>query len=103
MTTDNVGVAAVSLKLPMFWPEHAAVWFVQAEMQFHTCGISQDEIKFHYITAALDQDTDTHVLDLLQQPPAANKYEVLKQQLLDSFSLMDAQHTVQLLHILGLG
>ena len=52
---------------------------------------------------ALDQDTATYVLDLLQQPPAANKYEVLKQWLLDSFSLMDTQCTVRLLHMLGLG
>ena len=103
MTTDNVGVAAVSLKLLMFWPERAAIWFVQAEAQFHTCGIPQDETKFHYITAALDQDTATHMLDLLQQPPAANKYEALKQWLLDSFSLTDAQRAVQLLHIPGLG
>ena len=103
MITDNVGVAAVSLKLPTFWPERTAVWFVQAEAQFHTHGISKDETKFHYITAALDQDTVTHVLDLLQQPPAANKYEVLKKWLLDSFSLMDAQCVVQLLHMLGLG
>ena len=77
MITDNVGIAAVSLKLPTFWPECTAVWFVQAEVQLHTRGISQDETKFHYITTALDQDTATHMLDLLQQPPAANKYETL--------------------------
>ena len=103
MTTNNAGVAAVSLKLPMFWPERAAVWFVQAEAQFRTYGISQDDTKFHYITAALNQDTATRVLDLLQQPPAASKYKVLKQRLLDAFLLMDAQRAARLLHMLGLG
>ena len=101
MTTNNAGVAAVSLKLPTFWPECTAVWFVRAEAQFHTHGVSQDETKFHYITAALDQDTATRMLDLLQQPPAANKYKALKQQLLDSFSLMDAQCVARLLHMPG--
>ena len=36
-------------------------------------------------------------------PPAANKYEALKQWLLDSFSLTDTQRVVQLLHMPGLG
>ena len=104
MTTDSAGVAAVSLKLPTFWPERTAVWFVKAEAQFHTHGISQDETKFHYITAALDQDTATRVLDLLQQPPAANKYEALKTTAI-RLALTDGRPSAaaRLLHMPGLG
>ena len=68
------GISAVSLKLPTFWIERSEVWFLQAEAQFATRGIKDDSTKYYYIVAALDQDTATRVLDILQAPPAADKY-----------------------------
>ena len=67
---EDSAIAVVGLKLPTFWPEHAAVWFVQAESQFVTRGIVADSTNYHYITAALDQETATRVLDLLVAPPS---------------------------------
>lgn len=98
---DNV--AAVSLKLPTFWTERAAVWFLQAEAQFATRHITQDETKYYYVVAALDQDTATRVLDLLQAPPPADKYATLKGRLLSCFTLTESQRAATLLNLPGLG
>ena len=100
--TETV-VAAVSLKLPTFWPERAEVWFAQAEAQFSTRGVTSDTTRYHYIVQALDQDTATRVLDLLLQPPDTEKYKALKQRLLDTFTLSDAQRANLLLNMPGLG
>ncbi len=96
-------VAAVSLKLPTFWPERAEVWFAQAEAQFSTRGVTNDSTRYHYIVQALDQDTATRVLDLLLQPPDTGKYDTLKQRLLDSFTLSESQRASLLLNMPGLG
>lgn len=101
MNADNV--SAVSVKLPTFWPANAAVWFVQAEAQFATRGITADETKYYHVVAALDQDTATRVLDLIQAPPASNKYQALKERLQQTFMLTEAQRAAALLNLPGLG
>ena len=100
--TETV-VAAISLKLPTFWPECAEVWFAQAEAQFSTRGITSDTTQYHYIVQALGQDTATRVLNLLLQLPDMEKYKVLKQHLLNTFTLSNAQRANLLLNMLGLG
>jgi len=101
--TDPVEVAAVALKLPIFWTERAEVWFAQAEAQFITKKVTSDETRFYHIVQALDQETATRVLDLLRQPPAADKYAILKRRLLDSFTLSESQRAGLLLNMPGLG
>ncbi len=59
--------AAVSLKLPHFWPQQPEVWFTQAEAQFHTRNITADDTKYYYVVSALDQTTASRLIDLLQQ------------------------------------
>ena len=100
---EDSAIAAVGLKLPTFWPEHAAVGFVQSESPFVTRGIVADSTKYHYITAALDQETATRVLDLLLAPPANNKYQAIKERLLATFSLTESQRAARLLSLPGLG
>ena len=78
---------AVSLKLPTFWTSQPEVWFAQAEAQFNLRGITADDTKYYYVLAALDQDTATRLLDLINQPPRENKYKTLKDRLVDSFGL----------------
>ena len=101
MSTEQL--SAVSLKLPIFWPDKAAVWFAQIEAQFSIRGIQTDDTKYHYVVAALDQDVATRVLDLLQAPPIANKYNAIKTRLLSTFTLSESQRAAALLSINGLG
>ena len=94
---------AVSIKLPQFWPQQAAVWFVQAEAQFVIKGVTNDLTKYSYVTAALDQDTATRVLDILTNPPASNKYQTLKDRLIDTYKLSEREAASKILDIGGLG
>ncbi len=100
---DDQQVAAVSVKLPTFWTERAEVWFAQVEAQFAIRNVTSDQTRFYYVVQALDQDTATRVLDLLRQPPQADKYHTLKRRLLDTFTLSEAQRAGHLLHMPGLG
>ena len=59
---------AVSLKLPTFWTNQPEVWFVQAEAQFNFGGITASDMKYFYILAALNQETVTRLLDLINRP-----------------------------------
>ena len=94
---------AVSLKLPPFWSAQAAVWFLQAESQFHVRGIVADETKYHYVVGALDQATASHLVDFLLHPPGTNQYDALKTRLLTTFGLSCHERAARLLHLRGLG
>ena len=54
---DNALAAAVSVKLPPFWPEKARLWFVQAEAHFTIKRITTEETKFAYVVTMLDSST----------------------------------------------
>lgn len=50
-------VNAVSVKLPEFDASDPASWFHQAEAQFGTHSVTQDETKFWHVLAMLDAET----------------------------------------------
>ena len=93
----------VAIKLPPFWPQQARVWFVQAEAQFVIKGVTADLTKYSYVTAALDQNTATRVLDILTDPPDSNKYDTLKSRLLDTYKLSEREAAARILDTNGLG
>ena len=94
---------AVTLKLPTFWTSQPDVWFAQAEAQFTLRGIAADDTKYYYVLAALDQSTATRLLDLINNPPAHNKYKALKDRLIDTFGLSKRERASRLLHFRPLG
>lgn len=96
-------MAAVAVKLPTFWAENAAVWFVQTEAQFAMRNVTNDDTKYYHVVSALDQQTASRVLDTLQAPPEENKYANLKQRLLGTFTLTESQRAAALLNVRGLG
>ena len=78
-------------------------WFTQAESQLIIRGIVNDDTKYYYILASLDQDTAARLLHLLENPPAEGKYQIIKARLLDTFGLSELERASQLLHIHPLG
>ena len=96
-------VDAVSLKLPTFWAEHPQVWLTQAEAQFHIRKITEDETKYYYVVAALDQQTASRITDILSTPPEKDKYTSLRSWLLGTFCLGKRDRASKLLHMNGLG
>ena len=100
-TPELVGVAdadllpppsvPVALKLPIFWPEAAEVWFAQADAQFAIKSITVSKTKFYHTVASLPQDVAAQILDLIRAPPVGDPYEVLKEHLTTLYSLNNYQ------------
>ena len=94
---------AVSLKLPVFWTTQPTVWFRQTEAQFQIRKITDDATKYFYVVAALDQSTASRLIDTLDSPPDQDKYQYLKNRLVETFGRSQRQRAAALLHIRGLG
>ena len=93
LTPPSVPAVAVNfaLKLPVFWPEAAEVWFAQADAQFATKSITVLKTKFYHAVAILPQDVAVHILNLIRAPPAGDPYEVLRERLITLYSLNNYQ------------
>ena len=100
---DAAAVSAVSVKLLEFLPEDPEVWFIRVEAQLRSRSVTQDQTKFDYVVASLDNSTAAEVKAVLLHPPAANKYDAIKEALLGAFGKTQAQKDAELLNILGLG
>lgn len=96
-------VNRVAVKPPPFWKAEPRVWFVQLEAQFQLAGINTDETKFNYIVSAVDTDVLTQVADVVTAPPAKDKYNTLKEKLINIFSDSSEQRLRRLLSGVELG
>ena len=96
-------VAALSVKLPPFWPSDPQLWFAQVEAQFVTRGITVEATKFGYVVGSLDHRYAQEVRDLLITPPPDRPYTVLKRQLVERLQASAHRRVRQLLHDEQLG
>ena len=96
-------VAALSVKLPPFWPSDPQLWFAQVEAQFSTRGITTESTKFGYVVSSLDHRFAHEVRDLLITPPETQPYTNLKRQLIERLTASAHQRVRQLLHDEQLG
>ena len=90
-------LAAVSVKLPPFWPSDPLLWFAQVEAQFRTRNITRGETKFWHVVGNLDHKHANEVWDLLLDPPTTAPYTALKAQLVDRLTSSAHQCVWQLL------
>ncbi|XP_017484865.1 PREDICTED: uncharacterized protein LOC108373482 [Rhagoletis zephyria] len=81
----TVQVARLAVKAPPFWKPDPRLWFAQVEAQFVRSGISTDETKFYAIVAEVDSAILAHATDIISAQPATNKYNTLKERLIDEF------------------
>jgi hypothetical protein len=65
--------------------------------------VTRDEAKYFYVLATLDQDTATRLLDLISRPPPDDKYQTLKDRLINTFGLDRLERASRLLHFRRLG
>ncbi|XP_047992785.1 uncharacterized protein LOC125231383 [Leguminivora glycinivorella] len=76
----------VGVKIPPFWPQEPEVWFKQVEGQFILSNITSDTTKFYYVLSQLEQQYAAEVKDIIISPPASDKYEKLKSELIKRLS-----------------
>lgn len=90
-------ICGVSVKLPPFWTDRPAVWFAQAEAQFHLAGIKTDITKFSHVISIIDQRLIGEIEDIIMHPPEEDKYNTLKQELIRRLSISEQQRVERLL------
>lgn len=95
--------AAKMLKLPPFWQINPQLWFVQVEAQFHTYAVKSDNTKYYMLISALDTTVLQQVSDVLMSPPATEKYERLKKELVARFTDSEEKQLRKVLTDLELG
>ena len=81
----------VAMKLPVFWPDAAEVWFAKADAQFAIKTITVSKTKFYNSVASIPQDVAAQILDLIRASTAGDPFEVLKDRLITLYSLNDYQ------------
>ena len=96
-------LAAVSIKLPTFWPKKAEIWFAQAEAQFTLKQVTADNTRYSYVVAALDDESAGRVLDILRAPPANHRYTAIKNRLVGAYKLTVQECAARILDTPGLG
>jgi len=82
-TPDTTMVNRVTIKPPPFWKGDPAIWFAQIEAQFALSGITNDTTKYFHVISAVDTGILSQVADIIQTPPATEKYDTLKTRLID--------------------
>lgn len=101
---DHAGSAAtdpalcrVGVKMPPFWPNKANLWFAQLDGQFALSNITSDVTKFYHVISLLDIKYAEEVEDIITKPPATEKYETIKKELLARLSASKENRVRQLL------
>jgi hypothetical protein len=93
----------VGVRIPPFYPEKPALWFAQLEGQFLLSKITADETKFYYAMAQLEPQYAAEVEDIITSPPAADKYNKLKTELIKRLSASRERKVQQVLNLEELG
>ena len=96
-------VARIEAKMPKVMPDHPAMFFVMAEAQFTLRKVKCDEEKYAHVVSALPPEVIIRVADLVTTPPAADKYDAIKQRLTKSFAKTPAERATKLLEMQDLG
>ena len=95
-------IAAVTPKLPDFWPHAAEAWLLQVEAQFPIAKITGSQTKFDLAIQKLNEATVCRLLDLLANP-GDHSYEALNARLEQGFTKSTFQHLAEFQALPNLG
>lgn len=90
-------IAKVRVRVPPFWQEKPNVWFTQIEAQFALSNITSDATKYYTVVSNLEPAIAAQLEDILENPPASNRYEKLKSELIRRLSVSQEKKVRQLL------
>lgn len=92
-----MNVNKISVKVPPFYPQKPALWFAMLESQFILANVTVDSTKYHITMSQLDPVYAAEVEDIITAPPADDKYERLKRELVRRLSASREKVLKQLL------
>lgn len=72
--------------IPKFNKHNPHLWFAQVERSFALCDITSDTDKFDFVSVRLEDDILLSVEDLITNPPANDKFNVLRERLISKFA-----------------
>ncbi|XP_066595495.1 uncharacterized protein [Prorops nasuta] len=89
-------------KLPTFMSDAPDAWFILVEAQFTASRITSDDTKYLAVLRAVDADTLRQLTDVIRRPPAKDKFEYLKNVILNRLLESRARQVDRLLKNLAL-
>lgn len=78
----NFNLQVDSASLPNFWHSNPKLWFMQAELIMSSANYKADTTKFNHIIKHLNETQCNLVSDIVLNPPTIDKYETLKNVLI---------------------
>ncbi|GBP37827.1 hypothetical protein EVAR_21670_1 [Eumeta japonica] len=95
-------VNRISVRVPPFYRTRPSLWFASLESQFALAKITQDETKYNYAISQLEASY-ADIVDVIMTPPAADKYQRLKTELIKRLTASRERQVKQLLNHEELG
>ena len=87
-------LAAVSVKLPPFWPADPEVWFAQVKAQFTCRNITAQRTRFDYVISSLNPE---FAMEVRVKPPDDHPSDILKAQLIKRTAASEQRKLQQLI------
>lgn len=87
----------ISIKLPPFWTAQPVLWFQQVEAHFHINNIKKDVTKYFTVIGSIEGNILAQVSDIVRQPPVKNKYEAIKDRIIERYADSEARKIKKLL------
>jgi hypothetical protein len=91
------------LNLPAFWVSVPAAWFPFAEAKFRTTNITSQRVMFDLLIATLPKTTLAQVMNIINNIPAFNPFDIFKTRLLEAHMLSDKEKMEALFQLGPLG
>lgn len=82
MDEQNANEATVLLNLPIFDTTNVHVWFAQLNAIFQVKNIQSQTARYAYVVEKLPPEIASDVLDLLDNVPAHNPFDTLKEAII---------------------
>lgn len=92
-----------AIKTCTFWRDHAKTWFTQLEAKFRAHNIRSDDLKFCLVIDNLDKESMLEIADIIESPPATDRYQKLKETLIFRLTDSDEKRWRKLLNDVELG
>lgn len=102
MATRNI--EAISIKLPPFWTEYPAAWFLTVESQFNTRNITVEKTKYDHVLQSLPMEVAATIFDFISSSETSQTpYTDLKKILISRNTMSESKRIEQLLSFEQMG